>query len=175
MLTIAFSLSRITVQAQDSSPSALAFFQHLTPWEYILGASGLLILAVLFMKIQQIPSHFRAKGKSTLDPEQLEGLMTNSPPQIVDLRPREQFEGKKGYIRGALNIPYTEFRKRIDELDTSHPRPIVLVDETDKFSHELIPLLERQGHRWLYVLKGGYRAWRRSKYPIYHLPTKPKK
>ena len=84
--------------------------------------------------------------------------------------------GEDGHIRGALNIPFGEFKERIGELDTSHPRPIVLVDETDKLSHQVMPLLEARGHRWLYVLKGGYRAWKKAKFPTYSTPgaQKPK-
>ena len=144
-------------------------------WAWPAIITAVLLLAVVVLKARELPSRHRAKGRSVLDPEQLEGLMTSTPPQIVDLRPREAFQGKKGYIRGALNIPFEEFGKRIDELDTSHPRPIVLVDETDEFSHQAMTLLEQKGHRWLYVLKGGYRAWRRSKYPIYYLPAASKK
>lgn len=175
MLMSAYSLSRAALQAQEPSQGFGTWFANLPPWAIPAGLSAILILAVFYLKLRTIPSAIRARHKSTLDPIQLEELMIGTPPQIVDLRPKEEYEGKKGHIRGALNIPYTEFRKRIDELDTSHPRPIVLVDETDKLSHEVMPLLEKQGHRWLYVLKGGFRAWRASKYPVYFTPQPPKK
>lgn len=175
MFMSAYSLSRAALQAQGPSQDWSARLASLPPWAWVAIGFSAIFLVLFAIRLRSLPSHFRAKDKSTLDPTQLEELMIGTPPQIVDLRSKEDYEGKKGHIRGALNIPYTEIRKRIDELDTSHPRPIVLVDETDKLSHEVMPLLEKQGHRWLYVLKGGFRAWRSSKYPIYYTPQPPKK
>jgi rhodanese-related sulfurtransferase len=175
MFMSAHSLSQATLQAQGSPQDWTARLASLPPWAWAVIGFSFIFLVLLVIRLRDLPSYFRAKDKSTLDPTQLEELMIGTPPQIVDLRAKEEYEGAKGHIRGALNIPYSEFRKRIDELDTSHPRPIVIVDETDKLSHEVMPLLEKQGHRWLYVLKGGFRAWRASKYPVYFTPQPPKK
>jgi rhodanese-related sulfurtransferase len=168
----AYSASRSAFQALGPSQG---WWTTLPPWAIPAGLSLLLFLIVIVLKLRNLPSHLRAKNKSTLDPTQLEDLMIGTPPQIIDLRPKMDYEGKKGHIRGALNIPFNEFKGRMDELDTSHPRPIVLVDESDALSHEVMPLLEKQGHRWIYVLKGGYRAWRQAKFPVYQVPEKPKK
>ncbi|MDP2876042.1 MAG: rhodanese-like domain-containing protein, partial [Holophaga sp.] len=86
---------------------------------------------------------------------------------VVDLRTRQEFSGPKGHIRSAINLPMSELVKRMDELDTSHPRAFLLVDETDKIAHEAVSLLSARGHQWVYVLKGGMRAWRRAKLPVY--------
>jgi 3-mercaptopyruvate sulfurtransferase SseA len=137
-----------------------------------LAFTALVLLLLLIIRLQRIPSDLRAKKAPTLDPIQLEELMIGNPPQVVDLRSPEEFQGKKGHIRNSVNIPITEFRKRITELETSHPRPIVLVDETDFISHEVLPLVKAQGHPWIYVLKGGYRAWRQAKLPTYQYTDK---
>lgn len=174
MLTTAESLLRIALLGQESSSKWLSRVTNPSPWDLVIAACGLIILVVLLMKLRTIPSNLRARNKSTLDPTQLEELMIGTPPQIVDLRPKEDYLGEKGHIRGAVNIPFGEFKKRIDELDTSHPRPIVLVDENDVLSHEAMPLLEERGHRWIYVLKGGFKAWRRAKYPVYTAQSEQK-
>lgn len=171
----AHSVLRVALQTNESPDGWGAALANLPPWAIPVAFSVLLILIAVILKVRTLPSALRARNKSTLDPTQLEELMIGTPPQIVDLRTKEDYEGKAGHIRGALNIPFNEFQKRIDELDTSHPRPIVLVDETDKLSHLVMPTLEQRGHRWIYVLKGGFRAWRWSKYPIYFTPQPPKK
>jgi 3-mercaptopyruvate sulfurtransferase SseA len=74
-----------------------------------------------------------------------------------------------------VNIPFAQLQKRLDELDTSHPRPIVLVDENDVLSHQAFPMLAARGHTWVYVLKGGMRGWRRAKLPTYVFQGKPKR
>jgi rhodanese-related sulfurtransferase len=176
MLTTAPALSWIALQGQEPGQGWVAYVKGLpTGTQVVAGASLLLILIALYLKLRDLPSNLRARKKSTLDPTQLEELMIGTPPQIVDLRPKEAYLGEKGHIRGAVNIPYTEFQKRIDELDTSHPRPIVLVDESDALSHQALPFLEERGHRWIYVLKGGFKAWRRAKFPVYSTPGEPRK
>lgn len=134
---------------------------------YPVGFGILMLLAVACVKARDLPSWWRARGRSTLDPGQLEELMHGTPPNILDVRSEGEFRGQHGHIRSAVNIPFAQLQQRLDELDTSHPRPIVLVDESDVLSHQAFPLVAAQGHRWLYVLRGGMRAWRRAKLPTY--------
>ena len=139
-----------------------------SPWVTLpLVLTGLAVLAILLLWLRRLPSDLRARKSPTLDPSQLEDLMLGNPPQIIDLREDRAFKGEHGHIRGAMNIPYRELKARLHELHTSHPRPIVLVDETDILSHRALPLVKNEGHRWVYVLKGGLRAWRRRKMPVY--------
>jgi 3-mercaptopyruvate sulfurtransferase SseA len=159
----------------EPSPGWLSSLESLPPWGIPVGVSALLLLIALILKLRYLPSSLRGRHRNTLDPTQLEELMIGTPPQIVDLRPEDAYLGEKGHIRGAVNIPFNEFKRRLDELDTSHPRPIVLVDESDALSHEALPILEARGHQWIYVLKGGFKAWRREKFPVYSAQRDPKK
>lgn len=161
-------------------PSRASQSSWLEPWMnrpeflYPIGFGLLLLLIVIILKARDLPSRLRARGKSTLDPVQLEELMGGTPPNILDIRAEPEFRGEHGHIRGAVNIPFAQLQKRLDELDTSHPRPIVLVDENDILSHQAFPLLEARGHTWIYVLRGGMKAWRRAKMPTYVIQGKPK-
>lgn len=175
MTLTAPSFAWIALQGTEPSPGWLASIAKLPPWAIPVGVSLCLLLIAIILKLRNLPSDLRARNKSTLDPTQLEELMIGTPPQIVDLRSEEAFLGEKGHIRGAVNIPFNEFRKRLDELDTSHPRPIVLVDESDALSHQVMPFLEERGHRWIYVLKGGFKAWKKAKFPVYSTQGAPKK
>ena len=139
-----------------------------------IGFGVFMLLLALILKARQFPSWYRSRGKPTLDPGQLEGLMIGDPPMIVDLRPRRDYTGPKGHIRSAVNIPFAEFQKHLKELDPKSSRTIVLVDDTDKLSHQALPMLAASGHRWNYVLKGGLRAWRRTKLPVYVAQENPK-
>jgi rhodanese-related sulfurtransferase len=136
-----------------------------------LSLSGLALLILFLMRLRRLPSTLRARHSPTLDPLQMEELMIGNPPQIIDLREPREFLGPRGHIRGSTNIPSGELARRIHELDTSPPRPIVLVDETDQLSHQVLPILAAQGHPWIYVLKGGFRAWQHQKLPVYKAGT----
>ena len=134
---------------------------------YSIGFGLLMLLCIAFLQFRDLPSRRRARGRSTLDPGQLEELMLGTTPAILDLRDEHEYRGKRGHIRYAVNIPFFQLQQRLDELDTSHPRRIVLVDEDDVLSHQAFPLVEARGHTWLYVLRGGMKAWRRAKLPTY--------
>lgn len=128
----------------------------------------LAIMVVLCMWIIRLPSVFRSRKGGVLDPMQLEMLMPGVKPTIVDLRPRDEFLGKHGHIRSAISVPLPELMERIEEIrKESRGKPVVLVDETDELSHKIRPVFEANGFTWLYVLKGGLRAWRAGNLPIY--------
>lgn len=171
-----------------SLPVSLALFEPppgasqsswLDPWmnrpEFLIpiGFGILLLLVVFYLKARDWPSRWRARGKSTLDTTQLEELVIGSPPQIVDLRSEQEFRGVRGHIRNAVNIPFSQLQQRLGELNTKNPRPIVLVDESDVLSHLAFPMLAARGYTWLYVLRGGMKAWRRAKLPTYVAQGKP--
>ncbi len=130
--------------------------------------AALAIIVLLCMWIIKLPSTIRGRKGGMLDPMQLEVLMPGVRPIIVDLRPRDEFMGKHGHIRSAISVPIPELMERIEEIrKESKGKPVVLVDETDELSHKAKPIFEANGFTWLYVLKGGLRAWRAGQLPVY--------
>lgn len=126
------------------------------------------ITVLLCLWVIKLPSAIRARKGGVLDPIQLEELMPGVRPTIVDLRPREEFLGKHGHIRSAISVPLPELAQRMEEIrKESKGKPVVLVDETDELSHKIKPIFEANGFNWLYVLKGGLRAWRAGNLPTY--------
>lgn len=145
-----------------------------TPWlerpEIMIPGSIAVLATVVLLSlwIIKLPSALRGRKGGVLEPIQLEELMPGVRPVIVDLRPREAFLGKHGHIRSAISVPFSELKGRLEDLKKeSKGKPVVLVDETDELSHQAKPIFEANGFTWLYVLKGGLRAWRAGKLPIY--------
>lgn len=139
-----------------------------------LAVAALAILGLLAVILSRLPSNLRARKTPTLDPVQLEDLMLGDPPQIVDLRSPQEFNDKRGHIRGAINIPFPSLPARLRELDPRGGRPVVLVDANDVLSHRAAQLLHAQGFKWFYVLKGGYHAWCMEVMPTYGGVEPPK-
>lgn len=139
-------------------------------WFYV--GAGLFLLAILVYlatKLRDLPHNSRAKLNPTMDPVQVEELMHGTPPLILDLRTAEEFKGKQGHLRGALNIPFHDLKQRIDDVrGSTGNRPVILVDKDDRLSHLAVPLMRREGFEWLYVLKGGMKWWTARKLPVYH-------
>lgn len=149
------------------------------PWTFeelgIVGAALLalgVVLAYLVPRLRELPSDRRARrhpDHKTMEPFQVEELLGGQAPLVVDLRSPEEFKGKLGRIRGAMNIPFPDLEKRMDELrGSTGNRPIVLVDRGDEGSHRAAAILLKHGFAWIYVLKGGMKAWVANKLPVYH-------
>lgn len=133
------------------------------------GFALLMILVVVFLQIRRSRLRAIAEREGGLDPHQVHAMMMANPPLIVDLRSAELFGGKRGHLRGALNIPFPELSRRLPELRSPTPRPILLVDEKGALSRQAAPILKEAGYVWVYILMGGIRAWRAAKLPVYHL------
>jgi rhodanese-related sulfurtransferase len=126
------------------------------------GAGCLLIMVVV--AYSRLGSWWRGRHRPTLTPLQVEELLLGQGALVVDLRDQATF--RRGHIRGCLHVPFAELATRLQTPDPAARRPLVLVDETDALSHRALDLLTARGFDWLYVLKGGMRAWRRESRPV---------
>ena len=128
----------------------------------LIGTLGLLGLLVALAP--RIASWHRGKGRPLLEPMQAEELMLGAGLLVLDLR--EESAYRAGHIRGALPVPYRDLATRFQQPDPLAKRALLLVDDTDSLSHEAYALLASRGFQWMYVLKGGMAAWRRSQRPL---------
>ncbi|MBI1751353.1 MAG: hypothetical protein HY014_07720 [Acidobacteria bacterium] len=128
----------------------------------LVAAASLLIL--FFVVLPRIRSARRGKGRPVLDAIQVDELMTGSGALVVDLRSAEAF--RHGHIRGSLHVPFHELGGRLARPDPRARRPLILVDDTDELAHRAFDELTGRGFDWMYVLKGGMRAWQRANRPV---------
>ncbi|HEX9082803.1 MAG TPA: rhodanese-like domain-containing protein [Holophagaceae bacterium] len=122
------------------------------------------ILLLLVVARPRLQSWARARHRPVLDPLQLEEMLLGPGALIVDLRDPAAFH--QAHIRGSLNLTWAQLVERFMAPDPKARRAIVLVDETDAVAHRAFDLLQSRGYDWLYVLKGGMRAWQGSSRPI---------
>jgi rhodanese-related sulfurtransferase len=131
--------------------------------------AGCLLFIALLLTGPKLMSDLRARGRQgVLDPIQVEEMVMGSSPLLVDIREVLEFKGKLGHIRGSVCMPYEELPQRFEELRSKDPRPLIIVDVSDKRAYEVSDFLRKQGFDWIYVLKGGLSAWRRERLPLYH-------
>jgi rhodanese-related sulfurtransferase len=132
-----------------------------------LPGSVLAVVCLLILMLVVLPrfaSWRRGRGRPVLDPIQVNELISGSGALVVDLRGLEAF--RSGHIRGCLHVPFAELPTRFSAPDPKARRALILVDETDEQSHRAYDLLVARGFNWVYVMKGGMRAWRQSNRPI---------
>jgi len=126
--------------------------------------AALCLLVLFLVLLPRLKSSRRAKGRPVLDPIQAEELLTGAGALVVDLRSLEAF--RTGHIRGSLHVPFPELTTRFAKPDAKARRTLILMDDTDELSHQAYDLLVSRGFDWLYVLKGGMRAWQSAHRPV---------
>lgn len=79
-------------------------------------------------------------------------------PAVVDVRGADKFDGPRGHIAAAVNLPVQALAVRLRERDTHRTKPVVLVCRTDRRSASAAALLRDAGYRHVHVLRGGMEA-----------------
>lgn len=141
-------------------------WSNFSRWDGLIGLSALIFLAAVIISWWRHVRDRRLTESGGIDSVQLDELRIGESPLLVDLRPESVFRSSKGHIRGALNIPFETLPRRIKDVDMQNKRPVVLVDEGDERLLEAGALLRDHGIQWLYLLKGGMKAWRRKGHPL---------
>jgi 3-mercaptopyruvate sulfurtransferase SseA len=150
----------------DPVPTHAHDWVHRPEFQYPLVFGLLVGLVVLIARAGAIASWWRARGQETLGPIEMEQVTMGVPIVIIDLRPPGEFNGPKGHLRGAVNIPIELLHRRLGEVAPDKRHLVVLVDGNDKLSHTAAPILRAAGYLWVRVLRGGMRAWRSHLLPI---------
>ena len=134
--------------------------------KYPLVFCGLVLIGLVLWSLPDFFSWRRARNRQTLRPADLDPLLHGIPPVIIDLRTPREFNGPKGHIPGAVNLPWAELGHRVHEVAKDKRLLVVLVDGSDKLSHHAAGMMAKDGYAWVRVLQGGMRAWRRSLLPL---------
>jgi rhodanese-related sulfurtransferase len=155
-------------------PGALAQPLPQSAWDWLqrpecygpLAFGGALLAGLLFFRLPDILSWWRARKQPTLRPVDVEPLLAGNPPTIIDLRPPEAFGGPKGHIRGARNLAPGQLPQALAGIVQDPRHLILLVDADDKLSHAVMAQVQQGGYPWVRVLRGGMRAWRGANLPV---------
>lgn len=71
---------------------------------------------------------------------------------IIDVREKHEFE--RGHIKGAVNIPLSELRKRVDEIPKD--RPVYIHCRTGQRSYNAVRTLQNMGFKNVYNITGSF-------------------
>src|SRR5450755_1797010 len=109
----------------------------------------------------------RRNPMKTIHPLKLEALLEASQPvEIVDIRPRAEFE--KVHIEGAHSMPSAEIsaEKLVYTRELLQTEPLYLVSESGALAQLQACDLERQGLGNVVIVGGGMRAWQSDGLPV---------
>lgn len=129
-------------------------------WLAIFALVSILISAAVFAWNQFAGSRNAntgsGKGYSVIASSQLISMLNGKQDlQIIDLREPSLF--KNGHIPGAVNIPFDEFKNRMNEV--SPAKPVVFVCHTGPMGDVASQMLAEKGIQNVSNLKGGMAAW----------------
>ena len=89
-------------------------------------------------------------------------LMDEDNLTILDIR--EEKERKSGFIDRDINIPMSQVKAKLDELNSS--KNILVYCKSGMRSGQIASLLCNNSFQNVYILKGGFNAWQKADLPI---------
>ena len=104
------------------------------------------------------------RGGAAISSTNLVNLVNREDALIVDLRDMKEYG--KGHIAGAMNLPYSSFDTRVNELDAHKQRPLVLVCKMGQHAGAIGRKLKAQGFEDVRRLSGGMAEWTAGSLPV---------
>lgn len=111
---------------------------------------GALVLIVVYY----VYSFFRQRSILTVLTQE-EVIAGYRKAQLIDVREPDEF--KLGHIRGARNLPLSQFKQSLNSIRAD--KPVYLYCQGSTRSARAANMLHKQKYRQLYVLKGGFKRW----------------
>lgn len=93
-----------------------------------------------------------------IDGEELHGRLQDAPsPVVIDVRTHLEFA--QGHIDGAINVPITELKSKLDSLELEKDHQVVAVCRSAHRSIPAVRLFRDAGIKQACQLQGGMLAW----------------
>ena len=138
----------------------MAFLEKNWPIVLVMVVSGVMLL---WPYIVRLFSPVREVG--TLDATR---LMNNEHAVLLDVR--EQKETSAGRVPNSVHIPLSELKSRVGELSKFTSRPVIVYCERGQRARGAAGILGRSGFEKVFLLRGGYKAWREAGLPVQKVP-----
>lgn len=123
-----------------------------------------LALAVVLVLLLAGPLTRLLHGIKLLSPNEAVLLVNRENGVLVDVC--EPNEYREGHIPRAVNLPLSQLKEHLGELEKYKQRPIVLSCRSGNRSIKAAIMLKRQGFAKVYSLAGGLLAWQRENLPV---------
>jgi len=121
------------------------------------------LVVVLVMLIKAELDHQATKG-SVLSPSKATRLMNNNDTLILDVRTPADFNS--GHIKGAKNMPLSDFTTSIDKLANDKKKPVLVYCASGNTVTKAIKVLQKAGFEQVNNLEGGIAAWKEANMPL---------
>jgi rhodanese-related sulfurtransferase len=104
-----------------------------------------------------ITSSVAVAENDVISPNEAATMRVKNKAVIVDVR--EQDDWNEHHIHGAIRIPLSQLKERLDELEPYKNRPIVTQCQAGMRSAQAQLILKAAGFSKVYLMNGGMQAW----------------
>jgi rhodanese-related sulfurtransferase len=99
-----------------------------------------------------------------ISPQQAARIVESNNAVIIDVRTQEEWDA--GHIPGAIHIPLSEVKGRLDEFKAFEGKTLVMQCRSGKRSASAGKILLSAGYENVSNLTGGINAWGKAKLPV---------
>ncbi len=131
-------------------------------WMVFIGEQWLLV-SLLLVLVTALIWVEGSKGGKKLTCNEMTRLVNSGEAVMVDVRDSKEF--KAGHVVGAINIPYTKFGERVDELKKYQDKTIVIIDKMGQHAGAAGKQLKDNGYTAT-RLQGGMTEWVGQNLPV---------
>jgi rhodanese-related sulfurtransferase len=103
------------------------------------------------------------RSGATVSPAMATNLINKQDALVVDIRDKKEFS--TGHLANAMNIPFSNFAQRMNELDQHKHRPVILVCKTGTTVSVAAKMLKEKGFNAV-RLNGGMMEWNSQNLPV---------
>ena len=122
----------------------------------IMFMSGAMLLYPLIQR--------RASGMSEVGNVRLTHLMNREDATVLDVREGKDLGVTK--IIGAVHVPFSQLKDRMDTLAIDKTKPVVVYDARGQRATMAGSSMKAAGFTQLYSLNGGFKAWSEAGLPV---------
>ncbi len=122
------------------------------------------LLGVLVMLIKAELDHQANKGLLASASMATRLMNNNDDVLIIDIRAVVEYNN--GHIKGAKNIPLSEFASGIDGYAKFKDKPVLIYCNSGNTTTRAIKLLKKAGFAKINNLEGGIAAWKEANMPL---------
>jgi rhodanese-related sulfurtransferase len=139
------------------SPELIPFLEKNWPIVLVMIVSGLMLL---WPYVQRLLRPVREIG--TFDATR---MMNDENAIILDVREPREIAG--GRLPNAVHIPLSQLKSRVTEIAKSTARPVIVYCDRGQRGRGALPVLVSTGFDKIYLLRGGFRAWKDAGLPVH--------
>jgi rhodanese-related sulfurtransferase len=123
-----------------------------------------ILVAAWMTLLYMILLHESRKAGKSVTPQQLSDMVNKQDGIVLDIRDNNEF--RQGHIVGAVNIPFRDLEKRMQELAEQKNKPVIVVCKIGQTASSATKQLKSNGFDAVFKLSGGLSEWTAANLPL---------